>query len=175
MDILLLALLAVGFVLGLMSGAVKQIVSLAALVLGFIVASLYSQEVSNVLAAALPMPDVCRIVAFVLLWGIVILVARLAGALLTSLLDKVLAIGMLNRLLGGILGTAKFALVLGTLIWLLSTTNLISQETMQTSQLYRPLKAMPEYTYNVIKKHAPKAGQEISTCLTRKKGMPNEQ
>ena len=101
MDILLLALLAVGFVLGLISGAVKQIVSLAALVLGFAVASLYSQELSNVLADALPMPDVCRIVAFVLLWVIVILVARLAGALLTSLLDKVLAIGMLNRLLGG--------------------------------------------------------------------------
>ena len=98
----------------------------------------------------------------------------LYGAL-TSLLDKVLAIGMLNRLLGGILGTAKFALVLGTLIWLLSTTNLISQETMQTSHLCRPLKAMPEYTYNVIKKHAPQVGQEISTCLTRKKGMPNEQ
>lgn len=175
MDILLLALLAVGFVLGLMSGAVKQIVSLAALVLGFVVASLYCQELSNVLADALPMPDVCRIVAFVLLWVIVILVARLAGALLTSLLDKLLAIGMLNRLLGGILGTAKFALVLGTLIWLLSTTNLISRETMQTSQLCRPLKAMPEYTYNIIKKHAPQAGQEISTCLTRKKGMPNEQ
>lgn len=171
----MLVLLAVGFVLGLISGAVKQIVSLAAFVVGFVVASLYSQELSNVLADALPMPDVCRVAAFVLLWVIVILVARLAGALLTSLLDKLFAIGLLNRLLGGILGMAKFALVLGAFIWLFSTTNLISRETMQTSQLCRPLKAMPEYVYNVIRKHAPQAGQEISTCLNPQKGVPNEQ
>lgn len=175
MDILLLALLAVGFVLGLISGAVKQVISLVAFVLGFVVASLYSPELSHVLADALPMPDVCHVAAFVLLWLIVILVARLVGALLTSLLDKLLAIGMLNRLLGGILSTAKFALVLGAFIWLFSAINLISPETMQTSQLCRPLKTLPEYTYNVIRKHAPQAGQEISTCLSRKKGVPNEQ
>ena len=132
-------------------------------------------ELSHVLADALPMPEVCHVAAFVLLWLIVILVARLVGALLTSLLDKLLAIGMLNRLLGGILSTAKFALVLGSFIWLFSAINLISPETMQTSQLCRPLKALPEYTYNVIRKHAPQAGQEISTCLSRKKGVPNEQ
>ena len=96
----MLALLAVGFVLGLMSGAVKQIVSLAALVLGFAVASLYSQELSNVLADALPMPDVCRIVAFVLLWVIVILVARLAGALLTFIIWAADSNGMAFKIAG---------------------------------------------------------------------------
>lgn len=171
----MLVLLAVGFVLGLISGAVKQVISLVAFVVGFLVASLYCQELSDVLDDALPMPDVCRVVAFVLLWVIVILVARLAGALLTSLLDKLLAIGMLNRLLGGILSTAKFALVLGAFIWLFSTTSLISNETMQTSRLCRPLKAVPEYVYIIIRNHAPQAGQEISTCLSPKKGVPNEQ
>lgn len=161
--------------MGLISGAVKQIISLTAFVVGFLVACLYCQEVGNILANALQMPDVCRVVAFVLLWIIVILVARLAGALLTSLLDKLLAMGILNRLLGGILSTAKFALVLGTIIWFFSNLNLISPETMQASQLSRPLKAMPEYVYNVIRNHAPQAGQEISTCLSKKIGEPNSQ
>jgi len=150
-DILLLILLAVGFVSGLVSGAVKQIVSLAAFVGGFAIASLYYQQLGEVLAGVLPMPVFCRVVAFVLLWVIVPIVARLAGALLTSLLDGLFAMGLLNRLLGGIFGTAKYALVLGAFVWLFSSANLIKEETLQESKLCRPLKAIPEYVYNALK------------------------
>lgn len=175
MDILLLVLLAVGFVSGLISGAVKQIISLAAFVVGFVAACFFCQELGNVLAGMVPMPDVCRVVAFAMIWIIVILLARLVAALLTSLLDKVLAMGLLNRLLGGILCTAKFALVLGAFIWLFAAMNLLSEETMQTSQLCRPLKVLPEYIYNVIRNNAPEAGEDISTCISSKIGEPVSQ
>ena len=151
MDIFLLILLAVGFVSGLVSGAVKQIVSLIAFVMGFAVASLYYQKVGDVLATVMPLPTFCRIVAFVLLWVVVPIVSRLLGALLTSMLDGLLGMGFLNRLLGGIFGIAKYALVLGAFVWLFSSMNLIKEETMKESKLCHPLKAIPEYVYNTLK------------------------
>ena len=151
MDILLLILLAVGFVSGLFSGAVKQLISLAALILGFVVASLYYQQLGEVMGNVVQLPAFCQVVAFLLLWVTVPIVARLVSALLTSMLDKIFVMGLLNRLLGGIFCLAKYAIVLGALIWLFHTANLIKEETMQASRLCRPLKAVPEFVYNTLK------------------------
>lgn len=147
----MLIILAVGFVSGLVSGAVKQVISLVAFVAGFVIACLYYQRLGEVLGNICPLPTLCNIVAFGLLWAIVPIVARLAGSLLTSLMDGLLGMGLLNRLLGGILGVAKYALVLGAFIWLFSYMNLIKEETMQESKLCKPLKALPEYLYNTLK------------------------
>ena len=170
MDILLLILLAVGFIIGLFSGAVKQVISLAAFVIGFIIACLYYQRVGEMLDSFLSIPMLSKVVAFFLLWIIVPVVAELVSKLLTSLLDKLCVMGMLNRLLGGIFGLAKYALVLGALIWFFSSTHMIKEETMQKSKLCRPLKAVPEYVFKVLK---------TSPCLHPaptggEKGMVNE-
>ena len=57
MDILLLILLAVGFVTGLVSGAIKQLISLVAFVMGLVVAALYYQQLGEVLSRAVPVLD----------------------------------------------------------------------------------------------------------------------
>lgn len=151
MDILLLILLAVGFIFGLISGAVKQLISLAAFVMGFVIACLYYQQFAEVLAGFLSIPSLCNVLAFVLLWGAVLIIAKLIASLLSTVLNNLPAIGFLNRLLGGFLGLAKYALVLGALVWLFSSMKLINEETMQKSWLCRPLKAFPEFVYNTLK------------------------
>jgi len=158
-DILLLIILAVGFVTGLVSGAVKQVISLAAFMGGFVIACLYYQQLGDILSSTVPMPTLCRVVAFLLLWVIVPIIARLVSAMLTSVLDGLIALGLLNRLLGGILGIAKYALVLGTLIWLFSSINLLKEETMQESKLCKPLKAVPEYIIKSLTSN-PLSGKE---------------
>ena len=159
MDILLLILLAIGFIVGVVSGAVKQIISFVAFGMGFVIACLYYQRLAAVLGRVLSMPVVCNVVAFLLLWVIVPVVAALVSKLLTSLLDKMFVTGLLNRLLGGILGMAKYALVLGALIWFFSIANLITEETMQKSKLCRPLKTVPEFVFNLLKA-SPSQGKE---------------
>ena len=151
MDILLLVILAVGFVGGLFSGAVKQVISLTAFLIGFAVACLYCQTLAELLSGMLPMAPLSEVVAFVLLWVVVPVVVRVVGSLLTSALNIMPVLGLLNRLLGGILGMAKYALVLGAVVWLFSSADLIGEETMRQSRLAGPLKAVPEYVYNVLK------------------------
>ena len=153
MDILLLILLAVGFINGLFSGAIKQLISFAAFVMGFVVACLYYQQLAEVLDGVLSMPSLCQVVAFVVIWLVVLIFVRLVGSLISSFFNAIPVVGLVNRLLGGILGMAKYALVLGALIWLFSSMNLIKEETMQKSRLCRPLKALPEYVFNIMKTH----------------------
>ena len=150
-DIVLLVILGIGFVSGLVSGAIKQFVSLAAFVVGFVIACFFYQRLGTLLSSFVSLPAACNVVAFILLWVVVPIIAGLVSNMLTSLLDKIYAVGTLNRLLGGILGVAKYALVLGAIIWFLSSANVISEEVTQGSRLYRPLKAVPEYVYNMIK------------------------
>lgn len=148
MDILLLIILAVGFISGLFSGAVKQVISLAAFLIGFVVACLYYQRLADVMTDFLSMAALCKVVAFVLLWVVVPIAVKVIASLLTSVLNFVPVLGLLNRLLGGLLGMVKYSLVLGALIWLFASTNLIKEETMQKSKLAGPLKALPELLYN---------------------------
>ena len=165
MDILLLILLGVGFVSGLFSGAVKQVISLTAFVVGFIFASLYYQKLAEVLASFLSMHAFCEVVAFVLLWFIVPLIVKLIASLLTSVLNALPALGLLNRLLGGVLCMAKYALVLGAFIWFFSSIKLLKEETMQESKLCRPLKAFPEFVYNTLKGHSMSCNTETEEGL----------
>lgn len=158
MDILLSILLVIGFVTGLVSGAVKQVISLAAFVVGFVVACLFCQPLGEMLDKVAHMPTFCRIVAFLVLWIAVPLVARLIASLFTSVLDNLPALGFLNRLLGGILGTAKYALVLGAFVWLFSSMGLIKETTMQESRLCKPLKSVPEHVYNFLKASSSQQG-----------------
>lgn len=148
MDILLLIILAVGFISGLFSGAIKQVISLAAFLIGFVVACLYYQRLADVMTDFLSMAALCKVVAFVLLWVVVPIAVKVIASLLTSVLNFVPVLGLLNRLLGGLLGMVKYSLVLGALIWLFASTNLIKEETMQKSKLARPIKALPELLYN---------------------------
>ena len=165
MDILLLILLAVGFISGLFSGAVKQIISLAAFVLGFVIACLFYQSLADILTGFLNFPSICKVVSFLLLWFIVPIIVNLVGSLVSSLMNHLPVIGLLNRLLGGVLCMAKYALVLGTLIWFFSSTNLLKEETMQKSKLCRPLKALPEFVYNTLNAHSQPCDAEAEAGL----------
>ena len=175
MDILLLILLAVGFVNGLFSGAVKQLISLAAFVLGFVIACLYYQQVAEVLSRFLSMTTICNVVAFILLWSIVPIVASLIANMLTSVVNWLPVLGFLNRLLGGVLCLAKYALILGAFIWFFSSAKLLKEETMQESKLCKPLKAVPEYIYKTFKNHTTKECQENTAWLISKLSVANSQ
>ena len=171
MDVLLLILLAVGFVSGLFSGAVKQVISLVAFAVGFAVACLYYEELGGMLDAYINQPTLCQVVAFVLLWVVVPIVAKLVARLITSGLNWLPVLGLVNRLLGGLLGLAKYALVLGAFIWFFSSANLLKEETMQKSKLAKPLKAVPEYIFNTLKNKTSQENQETNAWSDSKRSV----
>ncbi|MDZ7845612.1 MAG: CvpA family protein [Owenweeksia sp.] len=118
-DILLLLPLAYGLVRGLFKGLVRELASLAAIFLGLLGAYLFSHDLAEWLSQQFEIDGGwVHIMAYVIIFLIVALVLQIIARLLTQMLQA-LALGLLNRLLGGIFGLAKIGLVLLLMVFLL--------------------------------------------------------
>jgi membrane protein required for colicin V production len=116
LDIIILLPLLIGLVRGLMKGLVIEIASIVAIVLGYIGSRLWGAMFAAWLIKQFSWPEtVCMVVAYALLFiGISLLLHILARAL-SKLFQKV-SLGWLNRLLGGVFGTLKWAIIVLTLV-----------------------------------------------------------
>ena len=116
LDIIILLPLLIGLVRGLMKGLVIEIASIVAIVLGYIGSRLWGVMFAAWLIKQFSWPEtVCMVVAYALLFiGISLLLHILARAL-SKLFQKV-SLGWLNRLLGGVFGTLKWAIIVLTLV-----------------------------------------------------------
>ena len=112
MDTRIMAVLAIGAIIGFWQGAFKQIANFIGVALGIILASALYQQCGDYLAQLSGANvSVGHTVAFI---GIVILVPIALGWI-ASLLTKaasVVYLGFLNRLMGAVLGAASYMLVL---------------------------------------------------------------
>jgi membrane protein required for colicin V production len=99
-----------------MRGLVIEIASIVAIVLGYIGSQLWGAMFAAWLIKQFSWPEtVCMVVAYALLFiGISLLLHILARAL-SKLFQKV-SLGWLNRLLGGVFGTLKWAIIVLTLV-----------------------------------------------------------
>ena len=115
-DIILLALLALAVISGLFKGLVTQVVSLSSIIVGLLVASRFTPDLTKVAILQFSSDEkVTYIICFVLIFLTCALVMALVGALVTKLF-KMATLGWLNRVLGGVFAFFAAALVLGLLI-----------------------------------------------------------
>jgi membrane protein required for colicin V production len=112
-DWVILGIAGASLLAGLMRGAVRTVFSVVGLVLGFVVASRESGAVGMVLAKGMPEPAAAA-VGFVAVFLGIALAVSLAGWLLRKVLQG-LALGWLDRGLGGVLGLLRAAAILGVL------------------------------------------------------------
>lgn len=112
-DWIIAAVVLVSVLVGLLRGVTREIVSLGGWVAGLALAYFYAEP----LGAELTMdpPALSIAVAALLILAGALIVAALLGALLRALMAAV-RLSSLDRLLGGVFGFARAALVLGVLV-----------------------------------------------------------
>ena len=116
LDIIILLPLLIGLVRGLMKGLVIEIASIVAIVLGYIGSRLWGAMFAAWLIKQFSWPEsVSVVIAYVLLFVGISILLHLFAKVLTKLFKKV-ALGWLNRLLGGVFGTLKWAIIVLTLV-----------------------------------------------------------
>lgn len=141
LDILILLPLAVGLVRGLMRGFISEIIAIMVVILGFIGARLWAPPFSAWLLTQFAWPKgVCDVVAYTLLFLAIAIVLSIGARLINKLL-RAIHLGWANRLLGGIFGTAKFALIVLVAVFIMDRTNesfhwLDESPVVKTSVLY---------------------------------------
>lgn len=112
-DWVIAAVVLVSVLVGLLRGVTREVVSLAGWVVGLALAYFHAER----LAAELPIEPAALaiVVAAVLILAGVLVVAALLGAVLRAVMTAV-RLSALDRLLGGVFGFARAALVLGVLV-----------------------------------------------------------
>ncbi len=145
-DIVLGALLLFGLIRGAIKGLFVEIASLCALVLGVFGAIHFSYFVADLLEPKVEWDEkTMNIVAFAITFVIIVLAISLAGKALTKLADFA-ALGMLNKLLGGVFGALKIGLILSVLLIVFNKLNntlpFMEEEQLEESILYKPVKSL---------------------------------
>ena len=155
-DIVLAALILFGFIRGLFKGLFVEIASLVALVLGVYGAIHFSYFAADLLESRVDWSEkTINIIAFAITFVIIVLAISLAGKALTKLADFA-ALGMLNKLLGGVFGALKIGLILSILLIVFNKLNnalpFMEKENLEKSALYEPVKSLAPMIFpNLIK------------------------
>lgn len=155
-DIILLVPFAFALYKGIKDGFVGQVAGISGIVLGIVLGSRFSSLVSSHVSQWIHASEqVIKIISFALIIIAVIICAAILSRLIEKLFSLVM-LGWLNRLLGVILAFAGTALILGSLICLISYINetwfaVISAEKIEESILYHPLEDLARMVFPYFK------------------------
>jgi membrane protein required for colicin V production len=131
LDIVLLVLLAVTVVIGLIKGFLRQIVGIAAVVAGLVLAGVYYRGAAGALKTFIRNELVANFLGFVLIFLAVLVLGSLVGYLLTKAMKGPLA--FVNRLFGGVLGLVKGILICGVFVFALLAFKVAERDLLESS------------------------------------------
>jgi len=143
-DIIISILLLFGFIRGILKGLFVELASIVALVAGVYGAIHFSDYAANFLEKYVSWKtEYIYILEFAITFIVIVLVITLIGKALTKVADLT-ALGLLNKILGGLFGILKVGFILSILITFFSKLNntipFIEEETLDKSVLYNPVK-----------------------------------
>ncbi len=154
--IVIAALLIFGFVRGVMKGLFVEVASLAALIGGVYGAIHFSYFIGDFLKEAVSWDqEYVSLAAFAGTFITIIVTIALLGKMLTKLADFA-ALGVINKILGGVFGAIKIGLILSVIFIFFGKMNdtipFVKKETLDESILYAPVKKIaPTIFPSIIK------------------------
>ncbi|MDR9375091.1 MAG: CvpA family protein [Schleiferiaceae bacterium] len=148
LDIILVIPLLIGLIRGLFRGLIAEIASLAGLVGGLLLAFFLTEDVYQQLILLTGREGIeMRVASFLLVFVFVALVVNQLSKLLTKLIDAI-ALGMINHLLGGLLGLGKWLVVVLVIVYFVNSIQrespLFQQSTLEESQVYQQMAVMSQ-------------------------------
>lgn len=144
LDIILLICFIPAVISGIMRGFVRQVVAVAALVIGAILAVRFSGVISEWLAQYLQMEmSLIRIISFLIIVVVAVLLLNLVGRLLEKVV-KISMLGWLDKILGVVVALFLTAMILGILIISFESLNsqweIVKPEVTESSPVYSLIK-----------------------------------
>lgn len=143
LDIILSIPLLWGLYKGLTRGIIKELASLLALIFGIYGTVHFSEQLKPFLQENTSIDEsFLPIIAFAATFIVIVLLVRLLGLLLDKII-KMVALGMISRLLGGVFGVLKTAFIISALLLVFNTLDyhleLLPKEEKKKSLLYQPI------------------------------------
>ena len=154
-DIVILLFLLYGAFRGFSKGLIIEVATLAGLILGVFIAIRYSPFTEGILKDFLNITSrYLSYIALAVTFLLVVIVVYLLGKMLTRLVD-IISLGLVNKLLGTLLGIAKYFIMVCVLLMIVDALNdkfhFISEETRENSLLFDSLLYLSQQMYNTIR------------------------
>ncbi|HPW18079.1 MAG TPA: CvpA family protein [Candidatus Aminicenantes bacterium] len=173
LDFVLAAIVVVSAVVGLFKGFVRQVIGLAAVVAGLVLASLYYDRAAALFEGWVKNGLLSDFFGFLLVFFLVLAAGALLGRLLTKAMKGPLALA--NRVFGAVFGFLKAVLICGVIVFALVSFE-VARPALETSRLApaclgvaraavnmipQDLRAKFDSSYRKIRESGGKHGQEI--------------
>ena len=138
---------------GFKRGFVIEAASLTALILGIYAALYFSGYAEEFLVNNLSMaPKYIPVVSFIITFIVIVFLVYSVGKILEKLID-IVALGFVNKLVGGVFGLLKGAVFLSIILLIINHFNfdLISSEKKNDSMLYAPIEGIAPLLWDSVK------------------------
>ena len=151
-DVIILIILLYGLIKGFIKGFIIEVAGIIALILGvtgsFKFASILEVYLNSYVDWS---PKTVQIISFIILFIIIIYAVSLLAKMITKTL-KIIALGMINRIFGGIFGLLKWCVILSSLVLVSQEINeiitLIPDNTLKDSVSYNLLDKLGEFLFD---------------------------
>lgn len=136
-DYSVLAILGLSFLVGVLRGLMRELISLAGWIAAFVLATLFSSEAARWMPESLG-PMLAGLLAFLAVFVGVLLVALFVG-LIVSLLVRAAGLGVVDRMLGGVFGLVRGMVIVLVAVMLGGLTPLPREASWKQAVLSGPL------------------------------------
>lgn len=111
-DIILIVPMAFGLIRGLFRGFIREVLGLAAIAIGIAASYFYAAELAAYLRISFPNTGQwLDMLSYLMIFTLVVIVINLLARYLTNV-SRLLALGLINRIAGGLFGLCKVLLIL---------------------------------------------------------------
>lgn len=164
-DYLLLLPVVYGLYRGFTKGLIIELASLVALVAGVYGAMHFSSFTFEYLSAFVEVETAyLQLASYGLTFLLIVLVITLTGKILTMLV-KMVALGIVNRMMGAIFGGLKALLILSVLLMFFDRLNnqfgIVKDEVLNSSVLYSPILTQSQNLYPTVLEEFEKQKEHI--------------
>jgi membrane protein required for colicin V production len=153
-DLFIIIVLAIALFRGFTDGFVKEVISLAALILGIWGAIKFSAFTAAKLYDWFDMTgQYVGIIAFMVTFGIIVVLIHFIGLIADKFVNAV-SLGFLNRILGIVFGVFKNVLILSVIFVVLNAIDarrpFLPREKIEESKLYNPISDIAPALFPII-------------------------
>jgi membrane protein required for colicin V production len=153
-DIIIIVILGIAMIRGFVNGFVRELASLAALILGIWGAIKFSSFTAARLYDYFDMTGkYVGIIAFIITFLIIVVIIHFIGLLVDKLM-KAVALGFINKLLGIAFGLLKSVLILSVIFMVLNAIEqhrpFLPKEKIEGSMLYNPISDIAPAIFPII-------------------------
>jgi membrane protein required for colicin V production len=140
-DIVVLAIVGISVLFGMLRGLMREVLALVAWAASFLLANLLAPDAATLLPQAMASEEFRLLVSFVVIF-LVALVGLSVLAILASKVVRIVGLGPADRVVGGVFGLARGALVVMILVLLAGLTALPRQPMWRNAVLSGTLEAV---------------------------------